>query len=215
MAMAELVTPKFIAMQLIKYGSQAKSPNVIKESCNLLSNMTEEFGGGQMPFKEMIDFGNTSLGHANPQVRTSAMNLFSIMYKHGGESIKNFLKDIKESTMKLLEAEFAKVVPLKKGEHKSKRGLRGEAAEESGAQKGGGGGLDALPREDISKVINAKLVTMFKNNDWKVRKEAADKVEEALKAANMRIQPVGLNELMDNLKQRMADPNKAVLKAYV
>lgn len=44
-----------------------------------------------------------------------------------------------------------------------------------------------MPREDISKVINAKLVAMFKNNDWKVRKEAADKIEEALKAANMRI----------------------------
>ena len=56
---------------------------------------------------------------------------------------------------------------------------------------------------------------MFKNNDWKVRKEAADKIEEMLKAANMRIQPNGLNELMDNIKQRMADANKAVLKAYV
>ena len=31
----------------------------------------------------------------------------------------------------------------------------------------------------------------------------------------MRIQPLGLVELMDNIKQRMADPNKAVLKAYV
>lgn len=38
------------------------------------------------------------------------------MYKHVGESIKNFLKDIKESTMKLIEAEFAKITPLKKGE---------------------------------------------------------------------------------------------------
>lgn len=56
---------------------------------------------------------------------------------------------------------------------------------------------------------------MFKNQEWKIRKEAADKVEEMLKAANMRIQPVGLNELMDNMKQRMADPNKAVLKSYL
>jgi hypothetical protein len=75
---------------------------------------------------------------------------------------------------------------------------------------------DALgAREDISKQINAKLIAMFKNNDWKVRKEAAEKVEEICKAANMRIKPDGLNELMDNMKQRMADPNKAVLKSYV
>ena len=44
------------------------------------------------------------------------MALFAMLYKHGGEMIKNFLKDIKESTMKLLEEEFAKVTPLKKGE---------------------------------------------------------------------------------------------------
>lgn len=69
-----------------------------------------------MALKEMIDFGNIQVSHSNPQVRTSAMNLFSIMYKHVGESIKNFLKDIKESTMKLIEAEFAKITPLKKGE---------------------------------------------------------------------------------------------------
>ena len=74
---------------------------------------------------------------------------------------------------------------------------------------------DAMPREDISKQINPKLVAMFKSAEWKERKKAADKVEEILKAANMRIQPVGLNELMDNMKLRMVDPNKAVLKSYL
>lgn len=41
---------------------------------------------------------------------------------------------------------------------------------------------------------------MFKHNDWKVRKEAAEKVEEMCRASNMRIKPDGLNELMDNMK---------------
>ena len=44
--------------------------------------------------------------------------------------IKNFLKDIKESTMKVLEDEFAKVTPLKKGEFKAKKTVKGVAAEE-------------------------------------------------------------------------------------
>jgi hypothetical protein len=52
-----------------------------------------------------------------------------MLYKHVGEPIKNFLKDIKESTMKLIEEEFSKVTPLKKGEG-PKRDLRGEAAAE-------------------------------------------------------------------------------------
>lgn len=56
---------------------------------------------------------------------------------------------------------------------------------------------------------------MFKHSDWKTRKKAAEKVEEICKEANMRIKPDGLNELMDNIKQRMVDPNKAVLKSYI
>lgn len=44
------------------------------------------------------------------------MALFAIMYQHAGEAIKNFLKDIKESTMKLIEEEINKVTPYKKGE---------------------------------------------------------------------------------------------------
>lgn len=57
------------------------------------------------------------------------MALFAMMYKHVGDPIKNFLKDIKDSTMKLIDEEFSKVTPLKKGEHKTKQ-LRGEAAAE-------------------------------------------------------------------------------------
>lgn len=79
------------------------------------------------------------------------MALFAMMYKHVGETIRNFLKDIKESTMKLIDEEFNKITPLKKGEHQSKRGLRGEAAEESSNKNVGSALDDALPREDISK----------------------------------------------------------------
>lgn len=51
---------------------------------------------------------------------------------------------------------------------------------------------------------------LFKDPDWKKRNEAATKVEEMLKGANMRIQPVGLGELMDCIKLRLVDANKAV-----
>jgi len=78
--------------------------------------MTDEFGVMNMALKEMIDYAIVAVNHTNPQVRTSAMALFAIMYRHAGEAIKNFLKDIKESTMKLIEEEFSKVTPYKKGE---------------------------------------------------------------------------------------------------
>ena len=65
MSLAELVTPKFIALQTVKYVNSAKSPNVLKESCNLLTNMIEEFGALSMPLKEMIEFAKLCINHPN------------------------------------------------------------------------------------------------------------------------------------------------------
>lgn len=55
-ALSELVTPKFVGLQIIKYAVNAKSPNTLKESCNTLSKMIDEFGVATMPLKEMIDY---------------------------------------------------------------------------------------------------------------------------------------------------------------
>ena len=74
---------------------------------------------------------------------------------------------------------------------------------------------DALPRVDISKQFTAKIKAMCSDNNWKARKEAAEKVEEMCRASNMRIKPDGLNELMEEIKKRMVDANKAVLKSYI
>jgi hypothetical protein len=216
MAAAEVVTPKFIANQIMNKTKDAKSPNVPKETCNLLVRMTDDFGVLSMPLKEMIDYAILAVNNSNPQVRTAAMALFSIIYRHAGEAVRNFFKDIKESTMKLIEDELGKVTPYKKGEYQKKRNFRGEAAREeaaalaaaagAGGKKGagaaaGGGGLDdLLPRTDISKQLNSKLMPLFNDKDWKKRVEAATKVSEIIKAANMRIKPDGLNELMDMIK---------------
>jgi hypothetical protein len=74
---------------------------------------------------------------------------------------------------------------------------------------------DALPRQDISKQFTAKLKAMCSDNNWKARKEAAEKIEELCRAANMRIKADGLGEMMEEVKKRMVDANKAVLKSYI
>lgn len=72
-----------------------------------------------------------------------------------------------------------------------------------------------MPREDISKKLNSKLMDSFNNKDWKLRKKAGDEVEAILRDAKMRIEPNGLTELMDALKKGMKDPNKAVVKVFI
>lgn len=68
--LSEIVTPKFMSMQVIKYCSQAKAPNTIKEGCNVLIKMTDEFGVMNVAIKEMIEYGILAANNTNPQVRT-------------------------------------------------------------------------------------------------------------------------------------------------
>ena len=73
-----------------------------------------------------------------------------------GESIRAFLNNIKDSTLKVLDEEFAKVTVLPKGAFKGKA-MKGEAAVEM-ANAPVASLDDVLPREDISKQLNAKLL---------------------------------------------------------
>ena len=156
MSAAELVTPNFVALQIIKYAATAKAPNTIKEGCNFITNMIEEFGP-MIPLKETIDYAKVAAAHATPAVRQAAMKLFKEIYKHVGDVLRNFMNEIKESTLKLIDAELKQVTQYSKGEFEPKRELRGAAAEAAAAakpKKGGGGGggggvadiLDSLPR---------------------------------------------------------------------
>ena len=83
---------------------------------------------GGFPLKEVIDFAKFATGHSDAKVRTAAMKLFAEIYKHVGEAIRTFMADIKESTLKVIDAELDKSTPYKKGEHEKKRSFRGEAA---------------------------------------------------------------------------------------
>lgn len=128
--LTDLVTPKFIANQIAKYGSQTKAPKNMEHSCLMLVTLLEEWGGARMPVKECIDFGVLAAASANGQVRTAANKMFCELYKHLGDAIRNFFGDIKESTLKVIEGEISKVTPYKKGEFQSARVPKGDAAEE-------------------------------------------------------------------------------------
>lgn len=128
MNVSEIVTPKFICNQVIKYAATAKAPKTIQESCALITQIADEFGIGGIPLKESIDFGKIAAGHATPTVRQAALKLYAELYKHVGEAMRAFLTDIKESTLKLIDGELKNINPYSKGEHQKKRSFRGEAA---------------------------------------------------------------------------------------
>lgn len=44
------------------------------------------------------------------------MKMYCEVYKHVGDAMRSFLTDIKESTLKMIDAELSKVQQYKKGE---------------------------------------------------------------------------------------------------
>ena len=93
-----------------------------------------------------------------------------------------------------------------------------------GAPGGAGGGEEpdalailegSLPRADISKLLNAKLIKMFTETDWKLKVKGCETVQGILRDSGMRIQPDGLNDLMEQLKVNYKASNKAVLKQVI
>lgn len=114
------------------------------------------------------------------------MAMLSILYKHLGEKTTQFLDGVKPATMQLIEKEFEKITPYAKGEYQSQRQVKGEAAAPAGG--GGGGGAaaaepdalaeleNAMPRADITKQLNAKLIKMFTEADWKLKVKGCEAV---------------------------------------
>jgi len=88
-----------------EYASKAKAPNTIKEGCNFITTLIDEFGPS-IPLKETIDYAKVAAGHSTPAVRQAAMKLFKELFKHVGDVIRTFMSDIKESTLKLIDAEL-------------------------------------------------------------------------------------------------------------
>nr|XP_016493302.1 PREDICTED: LOW QUALITY PROTEIN: protein MOR1-like [Nicotiana tabacum] len=75
------------------------------------------------------------------------------------------------------------------------------------------GGLDSLPREDISGKITPALLKGLESSDWKARLESIETVNKILEEANKRIQPTGTGELFGALRGRLCDSNKNLVIA--
>ena len=91
---------------------------ILNEYATLFGKMVEDYDIKDVPVKELINYCKYMAGNSNPQVRTSATNLICTIYKYFGEDVKVLIKDIKESTLKIIEAELEKVVVIEKKQTK-------------------------------------------------------------------------------------------------
>ena len=104
-----IIDPSPIISNLISKILKKNNVKILNEYSTFFCKMVEDFDVKDLPIKEMINYCKYMAGNSNPQVRTSATNLICAIYKYVGEDVKMLIKDIKESTLKIIEAELEKV----------------------------------------------------------------------------------------------------------
>ena len=118
--------------------------NNLKEAADLTSELIEQWGATMVPVKECIEFAVLTIGHANKDVRNNGMKIVCNLYKHMGSLIEPCIKEIKDSTLKIIREEFQKITPYSAGEFKLNKQLKGDGAEELAGKQKGGISLDDL-----------------------------------------------------------------------
>ena len=208
----DIIEPNTILKQILSKISKKNNAKLLIEYATFLGNIVEEYDVKDLPNKEIIDFCKVLANNSNPQVRTAAINLLCILYKYLGKDVKTLTRDIKESTLKLIDAELDKVKVIDPKESAGKKKKIASTGGDGKASSGGGG--DLIPPQDISKKITAKIIKDL-NGKWAEKKEACESIEKILVAANMRILPNGLNNIMTTFKKKLSDSNKNFVKMIV
>jgi cytoskeleton-associated protein 5 len=169
LSLAELVSPGFVVKHAVKHASGARNPNLLTGNNTLVVKMIEEFGPAGLPVKEIIDFGVECWGNSNAKVRKQTIEMLSTLYLHLGDAITTFLSGIKDSTRALIDKEFAKITPLKRGEFQAKRMIVDEdVKDEEEKKQGSNDPLESLPRQNVSKEFSGqKLFNLINDKNWK------------------------------------------------
>ncbi|XP_022721245.1 protein MOR1-like isoform X3 [Durio zibethinus] len=206
--LSEAVGPGFIFERLYKIMKEHKNPKVLSEGLLWMVSAVEDFGVSHLKLKDLIDFcKDTGLQSSAAATRNATIKVLGALHKFIGPDIKGFLTDVKPALLSALDAEYEKN-PFEGISAAPKKTVR--ASESTSLSVGG---LDSLPREDISGKITPTLLRSLESPDWKVRLESIEAVNKILEEANKRIQPTGIGELFGALRGRLYDSNKNLVMA--
>lgn len=200
------VTPKFVVALIVKNTSDSNKPKVVSECCVIITKIITDYGPHSVGLKEIVDYASAGLAQANPAIKKASQALTLTIYSFIGDKLTPLLTEIKESTMKVLQEEFAKTSANTTTSFKS---YKGEVAiKVTDAKKM----LDeAMPRANIEKQL-PPLLKKLADGNWKVRKEGLDEFEALLESSKMRIMPIGLEGFTKALAGRIVDANKSLVR---
>ena len=109
-----------ITPNIISKISKKKNSKLLNDFSTLFSRLIEKKDIKDLQINNIVKSCQLMEGNSNPQVRTLATDLICILYKYMRVDLKSLIKDIKESTLKMIEAELHKVIIIKKRNDKIK-----------------------------------------------------------------------------------------------
>ncbi|KAI3466656.1 hypothetical protein Pfo_023319, partial [Paulownia fortunei] len=203
---SEAVGPGFVFERLYKIMKEHKNPKVLSEGLLWMVSAVEDFGISYLKLKELIDFcKDIGLQSSAAATRNATIKLIGALHKFVGPG---FSSDVKPALLSALDAEYEKN-PYEGTSALPKKTIKVIDATSSFTA----GGVDGLPREDISEKITPTLLKGMESSDWKIRLESIESVNKILEEANKCIQPSGTGELFGALRSRLHDSNKNLIMA--
>ncbi|KVH89565.1 hypothetical protein Ccrd_008447 [Cynara cardunculus var. scolymus] len=167
---SEAVGPGFVFERMFKIMKEHKNPKVLSEGLLWMVSAVEDFGVTHLKLKDVIDFcKDTGLQSSAAATRNATIKLIGALHKYVGPDIKAFLSDVKPALLSAVEAECEKN-PFEGAAAVPKKTVKALDSLSSAS----GGGLDSLPREDISGKITPTLLKGLESSDWKIRLESIE-----------------------------------------
>ena len=225
-----IVEPNTLIKQLLTKITKKNNVKLLIEYSLFLGKIVEVYNNKELPYKEITNFCKIMANNNNPQSRNAGTNLICILYKYYGEEVHKLINDIKESTLKNIEAELSKITVIEKKNSsnlKSRKSITKLATDKNYNKNinGNGGEKELNGAEngeskpnvaiDISKKITPQILKDISDGKWAEKKEACEQVEKILTEANMKILPNGLNDLMNLIKKKLTDGNKNIVRMMV
>lgn len=197
-SLCEIVTPDYVTKAIIKNTEDSTKPKTLSESLELLGKIIKEFGPTYLNLRAIAEYGKNALSHTNPIIKKSAVSLLAVIHFFQDSQLIEFLNGLKENVISTLKEEFKKSnldVPSQFRKIKCKA---------SAVQSG-----ELIKKINIAALVTPQLLKDLSDTNWKTRKESLDKIESII---SKKIAPAGLAELFRQLKLRLSDPNKSIIK---
>eukprot|EP00058_Branchiostoma_floridae_P023061 XP_002608551.1 hypothetical protein BRAFLDRAFT_98911 [Branchiostoma floridae] len=214
-ALAEATALDYVSQGGVEMVFKQKNPKNQAETLNWLNQAIKDFGL-KVSVKPFIQHLKTALAATNPAIRTAGINLIGVLSMYMGAQLRIFFEDEKPALLQQIDAEIEKMSGEKppaptRGLRKKSEGEEGgdEEGEEEEDQAAAINIEDLVPRTDVSERMRPELMNELGDKNWKVRKEALEKVSGILEEAKF-ITP-SLGDLPSALKARLGDSNKILV----